>query len=60
MDEKQKIRLDEVMLRIKERIFILISEKKQGKIELKLEINLRNNEYVESVFMGEIGRKRIF
>ena len=60
MDEKQKIRLDEDMLRIKERIFILISEKKQGKIELKLEINLRNNEYVESVFMGEIGRKRIF
>jgi hypothetical protein len=60
MNEKQRIRLDEVMLPIKEKILFLISEKKQGKIELKLEINLSSNELIETVFMGAVERKRIF
>jgi hypothetical protein len=60
MNEKQRIRLDEAMLPIKEKILFLISEKKQGKIELKLEINLSSNELIETVFMGAVERKRIF
>ena len=60
MNEKQRIRLDEVMLPIKEKILFLISEKKQGKLELKLEINLSSNELIETVFMGAVERKRIF
>jgi hypothetical protein len=60
MNEKQRMRLDEAMLPIKEKILFLISEKKQGKLELKLEINLTNNEFIENVFIGSIGRKRIF
>ena len=54
------MRLDEAMLPIKEKILSLISEKKQGKLELKLEINLTNNAFIENVFIGSIGRKRIF
>ena len=60
MNEKQRMRFDEAMLPIKEKILSLISEKKQGKLELKLEINLKSNEFIETVFIGSIGRKRIF
>jgi len=61
MDEKQKKTLNEIMKIIEMQFISLISERKNGKIEAQVEINLCGNSNIGSVnFVFIEKKKRIF
>ena len=58
MDEKQKKTLNEIMKIIEMQFISLISEKKKGKVEAQVDINLSGNCNIDSADFVFINKKK--